>query len=117
MNEEIKKLWVEKLRSGEYEQGTHMLRYEDQDAKKGFRYCCLGVLCDIYAEKHGKAFMGVVLLDPGRQVHTLRTDQLPTVVEQWAEFSRGYNSYKEYASMNDMGNSFEEIADAIEEQL
>jgi hypothetical protein len=40
MNPEIKTKWVAALRSGTYEQGSHVLR-------KGDRYCCLGVLCEI----------------------------------------------------------------------
>lgn len=40
MNSEIKKKWVEALRSGLYKQGTGRLRCNDN-------YCCLGVLCDI----------------------------------------------------------------------
>lgn len=42
---EPRKLWVEALRSGEYEQTNGALRYED-------KFCCLGVACDLY-RKHG----------------------------------------------------------------
>ena len=40
MNKEIKKKWVNALVSGKYKQGTNRLRTGDS-------YCCLGVLCDI----------------------------------------------------------------------
>lgn len=44
MNREIKQRWVEALRSGEFEQGTHRLRNRDNT------YCCLGVLCELAVE-------------------------------------------------------------------
>jgi len=40
MKPEIKELWIEALRSGQYKQGHNRLRTNN-------RYCCLGVLCDI----------------------------------------------------------------------
>jgi hypothetical protein len=48
MNPDIKKQWVDALRSGEYRQGHSSLRPLDGS------YCCLGVLCDIYAKTTGK---------------------------------------------------------------
>lgn len=45
MKKTIKKLWVKALRSGEYKQGHERLRTQE-DA-----YCCLGVLCNLYAQK------------------------------------------------------------------
>lgn len=47
MKEKVKDLWVEALRSGKYEQTTGFL-------KKGNGYCCLGVLCDVYAKTQKK---------------------------------------------------------------
>lgn len=41
MNQEIKARWVAALRSGDYVQGTGMLRSSIDT------YCCLGVLCDL----------------------------------------------------------------------
>jgi len=40
MKPEIKKLWTDALRSGEYHQGRRALNSEG-------RFCCLGVLCDL----------------------------------------------------------------------
>ncbi len=37
--------WVKALRSGEYQQGKDALR-------KGDKFCCLGVACDLYAKAH-----------------------------------------------------------------
>ena len=44
MNPQVKQKWIDALRSGKYEQGSEKLRgYEG--------YCCLGVLCDLYAQE------------------------------------------------------------------
>ena len=40
MDAQLKRRWIEALRSGEYEQGTDSLQEDN-------RYCCLGVLCSI----------------------------------------------------------------------
>lgn len=44
MNEEVKKEWIDRLRSGRYNQTSGKLRREG-----GF--CCLGVLCEIARDK------------------------------------------------------------------
>jgi len=44
----IIKEWIEALRSGEYQQGKHMLKVNDDT------YCCLGVLCDKVKPKEWK---------------------------------------------------------------
>lgn len=45
MNKEVKQKWVAALRSGDYKQTQNHL----QDSNG---YCCLGVLCDLYAQEH-----------------------------------------------------------------
>lgn len=47
MNKEVKSLWVNALRSGEYIQGHTSLRTNDG------HFCCLGVLCDLYMIETG----------------------------------------------------------------
>lgn len=44
MNAELKRKWVEALRSGKYTQGPMRLRRAGEE-----RFCCLGVLCDVAA--------------------------------------------------------------------
>lgn len=46
MNPRIKKLWVDALRSGEYNQCTGVLKSTVQPNS----FCCLGVLCDVYGK-------------------------------------------------------------------
>jgi len=41
MKAEIKKMWVAALKSDKYKQGQGQL-------KKGTKFCCLGVLCDLH---------------------------------------------------------------------
>jgi hypothetical protein len=47
MNDVIRRRWVRALRSGRYEQGRGLL-------KRRNRYCCLGVLCELYHADHKK---------------------------------------------------------------
>jgi hypothetical protein len=49
MNPEVKALWLDALRSGEYKQGQGRLRKTEDDGT--FSYCCLGVLCDLYIKQ------------------------------------------------------------------
>lgn len=47
MNKDIKKKWLAALESGEYDKGAGWLRSPDD------KYCCLGVLCDLYSKEIG----------------------------------------------------------------
>jgi len=76
MNPEIKQLWVDALRSGDYNQTTGVLH-------DGFGYCCLGVLCDLAVKA------GVVSeVDPNGIAHRAVYDGadliLPNTVREWA---------------------------------
>lgn len=114
MNEEVKKLWVNALRSGKYKQAKSTLR-------NNYGYCCLGVLCDLY--------------DPNKWEHSdfvpetrfsylYMTSLLPTEVVQWAGLNRGDpivegSSLSCYNDGHDgkKRHSFQEIADLIERHL
>lgn len=43
---EVKRAWVQALRSGQWEQGTEFIRSRDN------KFCCLGVLCDLGRKKN-----------------------------------------------------------------
>ena len=89
MNENAQK-WVDALRSGKYEQGHGQLR-------KGDRYCCLGVACDVYIQEMGG----------GEWIAgTRRTDDwwfanektgydavLPDIVREWLGLSKNAGEY------------------------
>jgi hypothetical protein len=108
MNPEIKKKWVEALRSGKYKQGIGRLKGNDE-------FCCLGVLCDISGLSNWDAenrYLGDNSL-------------LPMQVVEWA----GLDSYNPrcpapnssgtlpLSAFNDHRYSFIEIADLIERNL
>jgi hypothetical protein len=103
MNPEVKKVWISALRSGKYAQTQGSLR-------QGDRYCCLGVLCDLYPDPAGghwggdyvKRFLG-------------NTGSPPTKVCEWA----GTTAPEEdcLIDKNDSGQTFDDIADYIERKL
>lgn len=114
MKPEIKKLWVDALRSGEYKQAKHKLR-----TTKG-SFCCLGVLCNLHAQAHPE----IATEQKKATVYMGESQFLPLEVVNWAKLpSYGgarvtINSTKmQLTAHNDDGRTFLEIADAIEEQL
>lgn len=120
MNKKIKKEWVKRLRSGEYEQGTGRLCMND-------RFCCLGVLCDM-AEEEGlieglmvgeRSSIDYISFHDGEK----DSNYLPYIVREWSELEAtnpivsDNGSYTFLAGLNDSGRSFNDIATIIEEQL
>jgi len=119
MNEEVKKKWVEALRSGEYEQGRCALNREG-------KFCCLGVLCDVHRleqlELKGSAPAWVKEVCEESLSYDGASTLLPVEVSRWAGFIANPNieidgTLSTLATHNDHGKSFEAIADAIEEQF
>jgi hypothetical protein len=119
MNPEIKKRWVDALRSGKYRQTRSALN--DNGG-----YCCLGVLCELAVED------GVTRrapIDRCRNGYTFNEDTTnlagafpPRAVYKWAGLPEerlgvAVGGTETLAGMNDNGDSFEKIADAIEEYL
>lgn len=108
---EHRRLWVEALRSGKYEQTTGMLRDNGN-------YCCLGVACDI-------SKLGEWIDDDEYQVRGERAydNVLPNEVRNWlglADDGGGFDSPDDINSAlwrsNDNGASFSLIADIIESE-
>lgn len=122
MDIQVKDKWIEALRSGEYIQGKNKLHSQ-------YGFCCLGVLCDI-AEKEGliaKVSYDSVGSDGGDFQYFLygeNTDEdfLPTEVREWSGLEDTNPTVLEAGSeirlsqLNDNGESFEYIANLIEEQ-
>jgi hypothetical protein len=113
MDEQVKKLWIEALRSGEYRQTKGVLRRLNN---VGYSHCCLGVLCDLHAKKFkGQWTDGNTYETKGHESSAF----LPGPVWWWA----GLNGDSPLADgitlarMNDSGQSFEEIAEVIERHL
>jgi hypothetical protein len=111
---EPKRLWLEALRSGRFQQGHTMLAVDRGD---GMQFCCLGVLCEVAieagldlprterapafgVEKRSLAYGGCTVMPPEE------VNQCERLVD------------KELAYLNDdEGWTFEQIANAIEESL
>lgn len=104
ITEEIKQQWCDALRSGKYKQGKGFLcqRIEDE-----FSYCCLGVLCDILELYNFEtiAQKGIKTEDGYNYV-----DYLPeNILDKYIQI--------ELATLNDSGNTFEGIANYIEQKV
>lgn len=112
MNKRVKTRWVKALRSGKYKQGRHSLRNVEGDT-----FCCLGVLCDLAVRSKVIKEGRVTYLDPKRYTYgASSTGNIPPSVEKWS----GLDSYFDadlLIKMNDGGESFELIADYVEENL
>lgn len=119
MNTEIKEKWLKALRSGEYIQTTGILK-DDRG------YCCLGVLCDLYRkDKNIQGFdneKGIFIDLFENKSNEILTDD----VMLWAGLdnrdpavSLGLKEFfsNTLSNLNDNGESFNEIADLIEQNL
>lgn len=125
MDSRVKKLWIEALTSGEYEQGQGVLRSDGT-------FCCLGVLCDLHRKEIGgkwiKADDSVVITeDIARPVYTYNSLStiLPRSVYEWAGLTGNNRDNPTIddsmsptlAEKNDAGIPFLEIAKLIEQHL
>ena len=130
MNPEVKQKWIDALRSGKYEQGSERLR-----SVSG--YCCLGVLCDIYAKEHNTEweFRGneeTNLQPMDYWYYEGESEFLPESVMDWAGLKVPNPSLRidvedndednwyyqdEIANVNDSGYTFNDLSKLIEEQL
>jgi len=117
MNTEIKAKWVGALRSGEYKQGRDYLHRDDGSM------CCLGVLCEIHKKENNQKWN---LSEKEHCFYYLDRETLPPKeVADWADLPMLENGpivqigdrKSAIAILNDDGVTFEELADAIEEQL
>lgn len=133
MDPEIKKLWIEALRSDDYEQGKSYLHsISNVGDDKEHRYCCLGVLCEI-AIKQGLPIVDKLqenIVFSSRQTVITYDGQrsvLPGSVAAWANITSDgsyipkrpaeLHNYKSGALThdNDKGMTFAEIASIIDE--
>lgn len=116
MNPEIKKSWVEALRSGKYKQTKGRLR--DTLSAEKTAFCCLGVLCNLHAIDHPD--IAQTQTDPNKYLG--EGGFPPKSVTDWADLDISqifkHESYLgTLYCLNDMGVNFDEIADIIERDL
>jgi len=121
MKQDIAKIWVEALRSGKYKQGKEFLLANN-------KYCCLGVLCDLYLKHIGNEWE-VEDKNDGNDVIVCSingSDEiLPKVVQAWAGIGSDRGVYQDLSNFkdksltedNDKGQTFEEIAETIEQYI
>ena len=130
MNPEVKQKWIDALRSGKYEQGSEKLRTVSG-------YCCLGVLCDLYAQEHNTEweFRGNEETNLQPKDYWYFEDQsefVPESVMDWAGFTENcpvvkidveeddedsWFYHEGLADLNDSGYTFNELSKLIQEQL
>lgn len=122
MNTDIKAKWVAALRSGEYAQGSQMLRCGDE-------MCCLGVLSDLYIKETelGRWIANQTGFNSSfdfSDVSGFREGtELPSAVMIWAEietaapFAYTPDGTVDLIDANDKGMPFPKIADIIEAYL
>jgi hypothetical protein len=108
MNQDVKKRWVEALRSGKYKQNKNKLRTKDGNE---YYYCCLGVLCDLYYENgwNGDHHLDRAFTEPPKQVC-----DWAGLKESDPYIAPNISAMKANDSLN---MSFDEIATLIEENL
>ena len=139
MNPEVKQKWIDALRSGNYEQGSEKLRNVSG-------YCCLGVLCDLYAQEYNTEWEFMGYEDESNPQPTDywyfegQSEFLPESVMEWAGLKTNNpqvrvepqvrfevednededNSHYEdalIANVNDSGYTFNDLSKIIEQQL
>lgn len=121
MKKAIKKKWIKALRSKEYQQGKYTLRSSDNE------FCCLGVLCDLYARENSDISWDDNSGYPDHYTFDGRSMYLPITVRQWAgldesnplvKTSKGRElSLGVLNDNDDFGLTFKGISDAIERSL
>lgn len=126
INPEVKDKWLKALRSGEYKQGKGALKTNDD------KFCCLGVLCDLYQKEHEEAkwvdstdknLSEGTNKDLFEDGHGSVRAGIPTdAVIRWAGMKEpnpkvGSFGGSTLAKLNDNGSTFDEIADLIEKYL
>jgi hypothetical protein len=117
VNVELKKRWVESLRSGNYKQTPGRLKTDDG-------YCCLGVLCELSSHFHGWTSPLVEshnnkitrsYLPSFSNCSSYGRSFLPEEVERAAVLPNEVSH--RLVRMNDTGSTFAEIADYIDANL
>src|SRR5947199_7438501 len=101
MNTEVKKQWLDALRSGTYRQGYGTLRRNDQ-------FCCLGVLCDLVDKTKWEP-----PTHDGFRLYNYSYNYPDRAVANKSGLTSAEFSY--LATLNDNGTPFADIAQVIEE--
>lgn len=118
MNAKTRDKWVKALRSGKYEQMQASLGFRPAKNRPA-RYCCLGVLASLESKKLGAGWDVVGSKGEALSVPTQNnlsfTGHLPITACQLLALDDMV--MRELATANDSGQSFDEIADLIEQRV
>ena len=125
MKEEIRKRWVQALCSGKFKKGEGSLYNSDSES-----HCALGVLCELAVQDgvtqrrdsrhggpsfYGKDGEGCDSILPPEVVEWAGLDS-PSPMVSYADESNGETNFWTVSEMNDLGASFEYIAEKIESE-
>lgn len=103
--------WVKALRSGDYKQGQFNLN-------KDGKFCCLGVACELFKDelKLEVTVIRVGRANYGATKYNGVASDLPEEVMNYLGLKSPYGNFRggSLAALNDVGTSFNEIADLIE---
>lgn len=131
MTPEVKKLIVDALLSGEYQQGTRYMKYIDYNQDNKLCFCILGVISDLYLKLNNKVWDYFENGTYGYSTNKYNNQfwcVLSHEVRMWAGFdyslgglskSVEYNSneYSTLSSLNDSGMTFAEFVDVINNHM
>lgn len=117
MDKDVKKRWVDALRSGEYKQGRGALCYEEESSdgeSSEFYFCCLGVLIDV--ELYGDWETREVLNFSEKKTLWTFNENILTLGESQGRRFGLTNDQEDYLTqLNDyISKSFDYIADWID---
>ena len=125
MKPEIKKVWVDTLKSGTVKQAKDKLCKLENDE---YSFCCLGVLCEIYnadmrLKKKKQLEINKVISSKGYCFsYNGCIAGLPEEVQKWSGITTNlgqlpFPHVQDLAGMNDSGKTFKQIAKIIDETL
>lgn len=116
MNPKVKAKLIAALTSGKYKQAQGALR-----TRSG--YCCLGVLCDLYAKEHPRKGWRRRLPGESDIRFGVSSEQLllPIEVQEWSGITKDNGEFYDrqtgnscsLVELNDNGHSFDQIAKTI----
>lgn len=111
MNQRVKRMWLEVLRSGRFSQAQYRLSGGLTRLTGKESFCCLGVLCAIH-----NADVSPTKSNWARHLYKGAYGTTPEEVDMWAGLPSA--AADKLADMNDAGNkTFKQIADWIERNL
>ena len=114
---ENRKKWVAALRSGEYKQGNGYLC--KMNGQGEFRFCCLGVLCEIAGAQKNDELHGEkkVIISYGTGAFESAACA-PREAMDFVGLDDEFGSFgaESLSKLNDTGFNFEQIADIIESE-